>query len=158
MWMLQALWCSLHLANLVKHDLLKWNSCFFHTLLVAMVALASQSFVSLLQSVLPCIWTLCILGYRIMSHSFFNHPVVVKEGVDTVSGVGKPLRGTTLMNARSQITTMVNTSVTAGSLLLWAAVAIRPTCQCDEAETTPESFAYYIPARYGLDGPGIESR
>ena len=62
-----------------------------------------------------CVWTLCILGYRIMSHSFFNHPVVVKEGVETVSGEGKPLRGTTLMNARSQITTMVNSRVTAGT-------------------------------------------
>jgi len=112
-WMLQALWCSQHLSNLVKHQLLKWNSCYFHTL-VAMVALASQSFVSLQHSVLPCVWTLCILGYRIMSHSFFNHPVVVKQGVETVSGEGKPLRGTTLMNGRSQIT-MVNTRVTAGN-------------------------------------------
>jgi len=49
-----------------------------------------------------------------MSHSFFNHPVVVKQGVETVSGEGKPLRGTTLMNARSQIT-MVKTRVTAGT-------------------------------------------
>jgi len=32
-----------------------------------------------------------------------------------VGGEGKPLRGTTLMNARSQITTMVNTRVTAGN-------------------------------------------
>jgi hypothetical protein len=80
---------------------------------------------------LPCVWTLCILGYRIMSHSFFNHPVVKQgEEVETRRGEGEPLRGTTLMNARSQITPVVTarmTEVTFGAVRCSGDMANLPT-------------------------------